>query len=206
MPQDFQESLHRKTPSVVVAFASGAGRFEWGRTLDAIGVDHVLMRDTTDRWYLRGVQGIGNVFDVCNYLIGLGERYKRVILLGLSSGSYAALFYGSAVTVDLVVAISPITGKGDKIRDDFDPWWWHRIEHGPEHAPVGDLKTISGGLTAKKTIAFVSDGEGTELDRTMAERIGIPPQNIFNVAGFSHSGLARGLVDLGIIREILQCG
>lgn len=204
---DFKESLHRKSSSVVVAFASGAGRFEWGRTLEAIGVDHVLMRDTSDRWYLRGVYGIGDdALDVCDYLIALGERYKRVILLGLSSGSYAALFYGSAVTVDLVVAISPITGKGDAIKGDFDPKWWHRIEHGPEHAPVGDLKTIYGGLKAKKTIAFISDGEGTELDRTMAERIGVPSQHIFNVAGFSHSGLARGLVDLGVIREILQCG
>lgn len=199
---DFKESHLGDNTTCVIAFASGADKFEWGRTLAAIPISHVLMRDTTERWYNCGVQGIGRMDDVGHYIRLLKRRYQRVIMLGLSSGSYAAMLYGINSRCK-VIAISPTTGKGTpSVRRDFAPEWWDRLTLPPDHPPVADLIVFARERGLPIIKAFVSDGEGTELDRKMAERIGI--SDITLVPGYSHSTLAAGLRDRGIIAELLR--
>lgn len=187
---DFWPSLS-DAPVCVLAFASGARRFEWGPTLSRLGVAHILLRDRTERWYQGGVDGLGSLDDVVAEAASLKDAYPRVVALGLSSGSYAALLVGQRAELDAVVAISPITGKGDALFPDFDPRWHFRIEHGPEHPPVPDLKPLYADGARMAVRAFVSDGEGTELDRRMAERIGV--SDIVLIPGYSHSSLARAM-------------
>lgn len=197
---DFQEHLC-PGPTCVLAFASGAGRFEWGGFLGRLGVPHVLFRDTTDHWYLRGVIGLGDRYEVVVYIRRLILERKRVVTLGLSSGSYAALLYGHLARAAEAIAISPITGKGTAVFDDFEPQWRHRIEHGPEHPEVLDLKPLFK-LWQLPVRAFVSDGAGTELDRGMAERLG-PGVEITRVPGYSHAGLAKALCIDGTLARLL---
>lgn len=179
---------------LVVAFSSRPNRFEWGGTLFRLGVDHVLMADETEQWWRFGVSPIGDIWDVVSYIERLMCRYRTTKTLGLSSGSYAALLYGHLAVVDACVAVSPITGKGDAVKDDFAPEWHHRIEHGPEHPSVVDLKTVFRGAPFCDVVAFVSDGPSTELDERMCNRIGVFPKK---VPGHSHAGLARALRDSG---------
>lgn len=205
LPADYSARLGGVGVTCVVAFASGGTRFEWGGTLRRINLPHVLMRDSTDRWYADGVRGLGSSDAVVAYLEGLMRCYDRVVCLGLSSGAHAALMYGKQAGVDRVVAISPITGKGEAVRGEFAPEWHHRIEHGPEHPPVPDLRPMftSGGLTPEVKV-FVSDGEGTELDRQMAERIGVFPGDITFVSGYSHARLAAAVRDNGMLQAALR--
>ena len=194
---DFEEHLEPYWPGCVVAFASGdSQRFEWGATLRRWRARHVLIRDASERWYLDGVSGLGDLHATALYLVALRRRYGKVTTLGLSSGSYAALLYGALACLDTVVAVSPITGKGAATFGDFDPCWHHRLEHGPEHPPVMDLATLYLGSKRLPSVrAFVSDGEGTELDEGMMLRLGVARDRITTVPGYSHSALARALRD-----------
>lgn len=204
-PPDFRPALHIPGDTVVVAFASGASRFEWGNFLSRENIPHVLMRDTTDRWHQEGVKGIGDFEATRQYLVGLGLTYRRTVMLGLSSGSHAALLYGHVAFADRIVAISPTTGKGDAIKGDIPPEWWHRIEHGPEYYPVRDLQPLYADEGAPGRVrAFISDGEGTELDRIMIERIGVTASAITLVPGHSHAGLARAVRDNGMLEAALR--
>lgn len=201
---DYVPHLGTATGVCVVAFASGASRFEWGRYLGGLGVSHVLMRDTTERWYQGGVRGIGDKAAVVSYVNDLTWHFDRVITLGLSSGSYAAMMFGQLARVDGVIAISPITGKGEALKDDFASKWWPRIEHGPEHPPVPDLKPLFAKGWEPQILAFVSDGEGAELDAQMIRRIGGSSVNF--IPGFSHSLLARHMRDAGILTDLIVRG
>lgn len=200
---DFEEHL-TGSQICVLAFASGGQRFEWGGTLSRLNLSHILFRDSTDRWYQRGVAGIGGAAAVVAYITILARTHARIVALGLSSGSYAALMYGLLGGADEVIAISPITGKGEDVFPDFGPEWHHRVEHGPEHPFVPDLKALflSPSLVPPKIRAFVSDGEGTELDCGMATRIRI--KDVTTVPGHSHSGLARAMRDNGMIENLLR--
>lgn len=202
---DYAEHLAgRVTTPCVIAFASEPHRLEWGHFLGNLGVPHVLMKDGTERWYQQGVAGIGSRTDVMDYISELRTRYDLIITLGLSSGSYAALLYGDASSVDLVLMVSPITGKGEDVKPDFHPDWHHRIEHGPEHPSVPDLKAMMPRGPRVPVRAWVSDGDGTELDALMALRVGIPQRNIIQVPGHSHSKLARAIRDNGMLERMIM--
>lgn len=188
----------------VVSFSSRPHVFEWGRFLTRIGVPHVLMRDSTERWYQEGVTGLGGRVDVLDCICDLKAGYDKVIALGLSSGSYAALLYGDACAVDMVLMVSPVTGKGDALMSDFDPRWHYRIEHGPEHPPVADLKPMMPRGPRVPVRAYVSDGEGTELDRQMALRVGINEHSIIHVPGYSHSTLGAAVRDNGMLENMIK--
>lgn len=207
---DYQEHLI-DSPTCVVAFAASGGEFgdldhyAFGNSLAKLGVAHVLMRDTRDYWYQHGVEGIGDDRAVTNYLTGLLETYPKVLLTGVSSGSYGALKYGQLTAQNVgggfapprlgMIAISPCTGLGEEVFPDFEAHWHHRIRRNPGDRPIVDLKVFYpiGPLCPAR--AFISNGEGTELDRQMARRIGIV--NITMIPGASHAGLGKLMRDRG---------
>lgn len=212
MELDFSENLIR-SDLIVFAFASGGNEFsqgvlhfEFGNLLRKLGVAHVLFRDSTDRWYQNGVSGISpsRIAGVVQYMHDKMRMYPHAICIGVSSGGYAALMYGQLTlrsVGDEIIVISPITGKGDAVKPDCDPQWWHRIEHGPEHPPVPDLKLLFPNGPIPLTNAYVSNGPDTELDRRMAERIGI--KNIHLIPGHSHAGLAKHMRDVGMLEKLI---
>jgi hypothetical protein len=189
MPElDYQE-VRVPSQTCVLAFASGGNdRFEWGPTLRAMGVSHVLFRDLTKHDYLQGVQGIGGPEAMRDYIEHLMGVYPRVLCMGLSSGSYGALLYGELAQVDELIMISPLTTAPEGGVADLKP----RI---PEDGPT------------PRSRAFYSDGEGTHgfiSDRDMALRVGI--WDVTLVPGVSHSALARLMRDNGMIRKLIVGG
>jgi hypothetical protein len=204
---DFERHLRLVEPqihhaeTVVVSFASGPVKFEFGSFLRECGIPHVLFRDSSEKWYQEGILGIGDRTSTVLFVNELKRSYDRVVTLGLSAGAYGALMYGQLAKVDKVVAISPITAKGNYLFPEFDCVWHERVALGPEHPVVEDLHPLFI-VSSVLVEAFVSDGDGTELDRQMCERIGIG--NIKFIPGYSHPGLAAFMRDSGMLEQVLR--
>jgi hypothetical protein len=208
---DYQEHL-LDSSHCVIAFAASGGEFgdldhyAFGHSLHDLGVAHVLMRDTKDFWYQHGVDGIkdGRI-GVVAYIVALSFRYPRIILTGVSSGAYAALLYGQLASgispAGLEVTVfSPCTGLGESVCADFEAHWHHRVRHPPGEQEILDLKTIYANGPSCTVRAFISDGDGTELDWQMATRIGC--HDITLIPGASHAGLAKMMRDQGYFRKL----
>lgn len=189
------------TRTCVVAFASGDGstiipdvpNFEFGASLEKLGCSYVLMRcSNTETWYEAGIEGIGDRKEVGTYVARLGARYRRLITTGVSWGAYGALLYGLIGCSHDTVVISPITATGSCIEPELEAKWHHRIA--ASH-PV-DLKPLFERFPHFARIrVFISDGDGTELDSMMAQRLGITAITL--IPGHSHSGLAKHMRDTG---------
>jgi len=194
---DFEEHL-TDARRVIVAFSATPHRFEWGRTLRELGASHLLLRDSTEWAYSRGINGVGDRDDIVRYLKAFAQDGCRVTTLGASTGAYGALLYGQLAGIDQVIAISPLTGRDT---DDFDPKY-HAQLIDPHH-PIPDLRQFfweEGPVPRVR--AFISDGDGCELDQQMAERIGV--KEITLVPGYAHGDLARGMLDQGMFAELFQ--
>ena len=73
-------------------------------------VDRHFYIDTRTCSYHRGIPGISNTIDeTVVFLQGKIAPYKRVIFLGISSGGYAAILFGSLLGVSTVLAFIPQT-------------------------------------------------------------------------------------------------
>jgi pimeloyl-ACP methyl ester carboxylesterase len=199
----YQEYL-AATRTCIVAFASGdketivpdLPNFEFGGSLRLLGCSHVLMRDATDSWYEDGIEGIGDRLAVAKYIDNLKNRYKRVVTTGVSLGAYGALLYGQLAPAHEIIAISPLTALGPRVVGEFEDKWKHRVD-----CPLDlDLKPYFPGGPTPKTRVFISDGDGCELDRYMAERIGVT--DITLIPGHTHGALGRHMRDIGMFKEL----
>ena len=73
-------------------------------------VDRHFYIDTRTCSYHKGIPGISNTIDeTAAYLKAKIAPYKRVIFLGVSSGGYAAILFGSLLGVSTVLAFIPQT-------------------------------------------------------------------------------------------------
>lgn len=197
----------------VAAFASGGEAFhhavpafEWQRTLDGLGVSYILLRDSRERWWQEGVAGIGNTAAVVEYLRDEMNRpaYESRFAIGLSSGAFAALMYGQLVPVDEVIAISPLTLLGPAAEAEFGPGWAARVRLPAHQAGLEvDLRPLFEPGTRPAVRAFVSDGDGAELDARMCGLIGLTPNLI---PGHTHAGLAKHMVEAGMIEKLIVGG
>lgn len=202
---NYEENL-LDTPVCVVAFASDGGRqvipgvpdFEFRNSIGKLGHSYVLMRDTPDRWYTQGIEGIGDNEAVAEYIRALTRRYRKVITTGVSFGAYGALMYGAMAPAHEIVAISPLTTIGDAGKAELEPKWHHRIDS--QHSL--DLKPLFTTGNAPPTQIFVSDGDGAEIDLWMASRLGVWPVTI--IPGHSHGGLARHMRDDGWFERLYR--
>ncbi len=85
-----------------------------------LGVHGVLLRDSAQTWFLRGVQGVAH--DLEGLAAALRARVaelapSRVVLMGNSAGAYAAIALASLLDVDEVVAVVPRSGLSDAVND-----------------------------------------------------------------------------------------
>lgn len=193
---DFEEHLN-DTGRLVIAFAGGPqNRYQWGKTLESLGVSYILIRDSTQHYNHYGVQGIGNQAAVASYIFQFVIN-RKVTTIGVSSGAYPALLYGQLAAVHEVIAISALTSRQ---ANGFDPADHHLIVD-PANPEVELLPYFKSG-PIPLVRAFISDGDGTRLDRQMIERIGV--KNVTVVPGYSHADLARDMRDLGMLKELLS--
>ena len=196
---DYQEHF-TNTDTCVITFASGEGReFEFHKSLQKIGIAHVTLRDPTGCWYEKGVYGIGEQRAVKDYINKLKLRYSKIITTGVSLGSYGALLYGQIAPATEIIAISPLTVLGPRGAKEFAGPLAHRVA--TPHLDL-DLKPYFPTGPATKIRAFISDGDGAELDRQMTERLGIT--DITLIPGHTHGALARHMRDAGWFEKIYQ--
>jgi hypothetical protein len=74
------------------------------------GVHRQIYIDKDHCSYHNGIAGIsGNIDETVAYLRKETEPYKNVVFIGVSSGGYAAILFGSLVPVQKVVAFIPQT-------------------------------------------------------------------------------------------------
>jgi pimeloyl-ACP methyl ester carboxylesterase len=190
------------TYKLVIAFAGGPQNvFQFRNTLRDSGLSYILMRDSTQRYHHYGVAGLGNQQDVVADIRYLRSRqtpfsaYQYIVTIGVSSGAYAALLYGQLAPVDEVVVISALTGR---TKAEWPPEDWPHIVD-PANPDVELLPLFKDG-PIPKVRAFISDGDGTRLDRRMIERLGV--KDVTVIPGFSHADLAKGMRDKGMLKEL----
>jgi hypothetical protein len=202
---DFSENIFASY-TIVFAFASRHdefsqhfSRYEFGNLLRRLGVAHVLFRNTGDSHYQDGIIGIGSAEAVVVYMIKRRFGFPRALCIGVSSGACGALFYGQQALrhSDEIVAISPLTCSGKEVTHEFPRGQWRYIEN----APYMDIAPVFPNGPIPKTCAYISDGDGTWLDRRMAERIGV--KDIRFIPGHTHAGLARYLRDVGMLEKLI---
>lgn len=74
-------------------------------------VDLHFYGDPDQCCYHKGIKGLStNIDDTVEYLKQkIGNRYKKVIFIGLSGGGYGAILFGSLLNVDHVITFFPLT-------------------------------------------------------------------------------------------------
>lgn len=192
---DFEENL-RPTSTIVFAFSSRPGYYEFRNTLQRLGVSHVLLQDGGEGWYQDAAPA------AADYFRETAAAYARSVALGLSKGAYAALLFGHLTPVSEIIALSPVTGVGVDVHPDFDEKWFFRVHHAPNKDPIMDLKPLFACGIRARVQAFVGNGIGTELDIGMAERIGV--RDIEVVEGADHASVARVLRDNGWLAQLIK--
>jgi len=86
--------------------------FEFGRSLSNMELpcDISFLRDTTNSWYLGGLEGIGeNIDHTISFLKNETQNYDKVICIGASSGGYGSLLFGSLINAYASLAFIPQT-------------------------------------------------------------------------------------------------
>src|SRR5207247_419307 len=102
-------------PTIVAFGGIGGGvgvpHYEFFRVLDGLRVNRVFVRDIDQRFYHRGVRGLGVAFAEvgANLEALLPPRSETVVFVGSSAGGFAAIALGSLIGVDRVVAVAPLT-------------------------------------------------------------------------------------------------
>jgi hypothetical protein len=91
---------------MIVTFAAFPGRlavrpFAFHTLLEGVDVKTAFLRDHWSCWYHRGVKGIGGGIDeVAAFLRDFSRNAEETVLLGTSSGGYAAILFGSLLGLE----------------------------------------------------------------------------------------------------------
>jgi hypothetical protein len=82
-------------------------------------IDRHFYVDSYVTSYHKGIEGISTSIDeTITYLENEIKSYTKVIFLGVSSGGYAAILFGSLLNITSVIAFIPQTIRRDKIVDE----------------------------------------------------------------------------------------
>lgn len=76
--------------------------------------------DKNQCWYHSGINGItNNIDETVIYINNIikKNKYKKVVFMGVSSGGYASILFGSLCNIDTVIAFIPRTTYNDKMED-----------------------------------------------------------------------------------------
>jgi len=134
--------------TLVVSFAGhdivfgGIPRFEFVNFFEKNfnNIDRQFYIDKNKTSYHEGIVGISkNIEETASYLEKQIQGYKNVLFLGVSSGGYAAILFGSLLKVKNVLAFIPQTIRRDKDIDekyrDLHPY----INNSTKYYLFGDL-------------------------------------------------------------------
>ena len=201
-------------PTVVVfgGINSGFGLppFEFERTLTRLGVTSLIVRDTNQSWYTRGLPGIGDdsrhVAEWLNRVLG-ARRSRPVVFVGNSAGGYAALRFAPLCEPSHVIAFSPQTFLTRRLRALHGDFRWRaQLARARKADPRGAVWDLTEELreTGLPCTAEVHYAEGHRLDSAHARRLAVVPSLTLVSHPVGDHGLVRKLRDAGDLDRILQ--
>jgi hypothetical protein len=162
---------------LIIAFAALPGRqavrhFAFLTMLAEAEVKVAFLRDHFAAWYHRGVRGVGDDIDaVAAFLRDFRRNAAEVVMIGGSSGAYAAILFGSLVSCE-VHAFSPQTFiDPDLRRAHGDKRFPREIAALTPHMDMryADLRPVVARAEAPVHLYY---GTGHPLDSLHAERLG----------------------------------
>lgn len=182
----------RKQPITLVAFSGQARRnemFEWAKTGRDLPVNFVGIADPHRAWYQIDTEKIADnvrqaVWDC---------KADKTIFLGGSAGGFAAFLYCGLVGCTRVVAFSPQSCTGSKMREIGDDRWPEMMERVPE-TRFNDV----GGRYRPATVYYAAD---EPLDDLHAARLTTGVKTVFSRGGHN---VAQLLKEWGQLIPILQ--
>jgi hypothetical protein len=194
---------------MIVAFAALPGSlidvrpFAFFTMLAEIDVKAALLRDHAEAWYHRGVAGLGDGIDpVAEYLRDFAQNAEETVMLGGSSGGYAALLFGALLDRE-VHAFSPQTFIDPALRET------HRDRRfGREFEALGadidmryaDLRPLVAQTDAPVHVYYAA---GHRLDTIHAEHLGDLANVTLHPFDWESHLLVRELRDRGWLEPFL---
>jgi hypothetical protein len=103
-------------------------------------IDRHFYVDSHVTSYHKGIEGLSTSIDeTVAYLEKEIKPYKKVIFLGVSSGGYAAILFGSLLNITSVIAFIPQTIRRDEIVDEKYRDILPHINSTTKYYLIGDL-------------------------------------------------------------------
>jgi hypothetical protein len=206
----FVYDLEPDSGRMIMSFAALRGPnldvrpFSFLATLAEVEVKAAFLRDHHDAWYHRGVAQVGeSVDEVAEFLRGFRRHAEEAVMIGGSTGAYAAALFGSLVGCE-VHAFSPQTF--------IDPELRRRHRDNRFHGELGrlgprmdvrytDLRPV---VAASKTPLHIYYAEGHRLDKLHAERLGDLDNVTLHAFDWDSHLLLRELRDRGWLDPFLR--
>ena len=104
--------------TIIISFSgryhpkTGEIRFEFTAFLEKYfnNIDRHFYIDSYSNSYHNGIEGIsGSIDETAEYLQAIIRPYRKTIFMGVSQGGYAAILFGSLLSVGAVIAFIPQT-------------------------------------------------------------------------------------------------
>jgi len=187
---------------------SAWGPFEFVKTLTGKNLHRFYVRDSRNRWYQDGVEGLATGIDAAAAAIRNrleATPFERIMTVGNSMGGYAAILYGILIGADKVVAFAPQSFIGRQMRAEHGDRRWHKDLGRILEAdmPYPDLLPLIAGTPGVKIAIYYCDGD--PLDRLHAERLRHLPNVSIHALESSDHNVARTLRQWGMLSNIIDC-
>lgn len=215
---DVLEDMEAASPVLAVAFGGiamsvgGIPPFEFFRVLNETApAKKLLLRDSSQSWYHRGVEGVGP--DIAGVEAGIRriverERPRKLVTLGASAGGYAALLFGRLLGADEIHAFGPQTfiGPGLRLRHLDYRWgrlWTSLMLSGRYQPRYGDLyRVFKRTPSGSRVVVHYCDGD--RFDDAHARRLGRHPD--VELRRYEEGGhfIVKHLRDSGRLQPLLR--
>lgn len=125
------------------------GRSKKLEELSSQPLNRIMLRDRSNQWYLRGVDGVGNsptqVVDRLNYIIA-AMMPSQVWCIGESMGGFAAIMYGILLNASRIVSFGSLSTFSPSFASQYRDLRWHSIMKRLGEDPISittDLPTLA---------------------------------------------------------------
>jgi hypothetical protein len=213
------EDMETPSPVLAVAFGGiamsvgGIPPFEFFRVLnEAEPAKKLLLRDRSQSWYHRGVDGFGD--DVAGVEAAIRriverEQPRKLVMLGASAGGYAALLFGRLLGAAEIHAFGPQTfiGPGLRLRHLDYRWgrlWLSLMLSGRYQPRYGDIYRVFKRTPSQGSRVVVHYCDSDRFDNAHAKRLGRHPD--VELRRYDEGGhfIVKHLRDTGQLKPLLQ--
>jgi hypothetical protein len=186
--------------------------FEWVKLTSELSCKRLLVRDVHQAWYQKGLPGHGDslsqMVESLRELIAAHD-VERLVVIGSSSGGYAALVVGTLLGADSVLAFGPQTTlDAAHLAEMRDLRWDEPLQELRTEGVIDphwiDLQNALPPARWASTEYELYFDESLPSDRRHAERLlGVEGVRLHPVEGGKHF-VARGMRERGSLQKVLR--